>query len=139
MPLPDGLAIVASLHLPAFLSSGFAPATPPPGLLDSITYSVEAERLYITLPPGISDEFGEQLVGGEYKQQPVVGWKDGIDTRTGDYVGFWGSDPYVPGNHPLAEAAADERTVRTNWLSAEEEAADAQDRGEVVLQEAQPL
>jgi len=121
MPLPDGLAIVASLHLPAFLSSGFAPATPPPGLLDSITYSVEAERLYITLPPGISDEFGEQLVGAEYEQQPVVGWKSGIDTRPGDYITWCSSsNPFVPGDHPLAEAAADERTVRTNWLSDEE-------------------
>lgn len=79
-------------------------------------------------------------MGAEYEQQPVVGWKSGIDTRPGDYITWCSSsNPFVPGDHPLAEAAADERTVRTNWLSAEEEAADAQDRGEVVLQEAQPL
>ncbi len=115
---PNGLVTVASLGLAAFLSVGFGPGGPPPGFLDSLTYSAASGRLSITFPPDLLDDVGDKIDGGEYKEQPIVGWKDGIDTRPGDYVGFDSSShPFVPGAHPLAEAATDERLVGTNWLS----------------------
>ena len=114
--LPNGLATVASLHLPAFLSAGFGPAGPPPGFLARLTYSVHDGRLFVTFPPGLLDGLGDKIGGGEYDEQPVVGWKDGIRTRPVDYVTYsTSSHPFRPGDHPLAEAAADVRLVGTVW------------------------
>lgn len=130
---PDGLVTVSSLNLTAYLLFGFGPAGVPPGVLAGLTYSVHEGRLSVTFPPDILDNVHVKIGGGPYKEQPIVGWKAGIDTRPGDYISFCSSShPFISGDHPLSEAATDVRLVRTNWQSDAE--ADP-----VVCVEAQPV
>jgi len=120
--LSNGRATVASLHLAAFLASGFGPAGLSPGFLERLTYSIRCGRLSVMYPLCFSSTLAGKLGGCEYKEQPIVGWKKGIDTRPGDYVSYeMSNNPFVPGDHPLAEAEADEREVNTVWGFASEE------------------